>query len=210
MIISISATSVTPRPPPPLLLSHLSWRNSPSSGPSTDVFYQKTCLPRSAGILHSRKFRVVNACGNVSHHTCCLDNHTRVQTHGLSQGSSALLPTLCCVLSLKQKLNPRTLSSLVPPPPAVQRFRNSNFGAKNFFRKKAHTLRVTKGRGGGLVRYLGSWATFRRVCHGKKINVPFGQTPGKIVVKACPFREIPVQRKVRGQAGGGVCVALFS
>jgi len=44
----------------------------------------------------------------------------------------------------------------------------SNFGTKN-----QNMLRVMK-RGGGGVGWLGFWATFWHVCHGKKKSVPLG------------------------------------
>lgn len=45
-IISQCMCNRTPRPPF-LLLNHLSWIISPSSCPTTNAFYQQTCLPRS-------------------------------------------------------------------------------------------------------------------------------------------------------------------
>jgi len=46
----------------------------------------------------------------------------------------------------------------------------SNFGA--FFWRKCPSVACYE-RGGGLVGWLGLWATFRHACHGKKISVPF-------------------------------------
>ena len=76
------------------------------------------------------------------------NNHTRVQTQGLSQSSSALLPPLGCWIKLLTPIkNGWIFNSCI--------FFAGNFefwSQKSiFFEKKAHTLRVTKGRWGWLV-----------------------------------------------------------
>jgi len=59
----------------------------------------------------------------------------------------------------------------------------SKFGAKNYFfpEKKRKRCVFTKDGGGWLV----GWATFRHVCHGKKIKVPLAHGSKRLHLKMC-------------------------
>jgi len=82
-----------------------------------------------------------------------LNNNTRVQTQGLSQSSSALLPPLCVLNQIgRSRLKTWGFNSWVLNT-SIFFAGNFEFWSQNllFFEKKAHTLRVTKGGVGWLV-----------------------------------------------------------
>ena len=106
------------------------------------------------------------------------NNHTRVQTQGLSQSSSVLLPPHDCVLNwLIPIKNGWGFNSWI-----LWNFFAGNFefcSQRSFFFRKTSPYVACYERWGGLVGWLGLWATFQHVCHSKKITVPLAQKSEK-------------------------------
>jgi len=121
------------------------------------------------------------------------NNHTRVRTQGLSQSTSTLWPLLACMLNQSGKsvtVADQELSTVW-----VSNSRKflaeimilGNKKSKNF-RKKSHTLRVTKrgGRGPGN-RWLLGWSYGPLFgMRGTKISVPLARYWGIVTVPGFP------------------------
>jgi len=92
------------------------------------------------------------------------NNHTRVQTQGLSQSSSAQLPRLACVLNQTNRLSLiKNIQLFGFPTGGIFLLGSSNFGAKtHFFLKKRPYVSLVAWDYGLLVSMY--------ICHGKKIS----------------------------------------